>query len=336
MKTPEKVGVISGSETYNLYVNDKKSILNIVYTDAAFWKIADFNFLAGKAFNISDVKNSQLVAVIDEQTKKLVFGDENAIGKIMNLFNKSYKIIGVVKNVDISRQNTYANVWLPITTSEKYMVNDILGAGCNCMLLARNKEQIPLIKEEFSHIIKNFDLGNYEGLTEIDGELTGITFNNKLKRLLNNMFSVRIKENYIYLPGLCSYLFLFHLLPSINLLYIHSSRINERSSEIGVRKSFGGARVNLSGQFIFENVTVSLLSGILGLIFTLLFFWLFNSTRIVPGLHLSINLISLFICFALWLIFGSIYRIITSYKNEQGKYHRCPEPERDTCKHYHT
>ncbi len=97
MKTPEKVGVISGSETYNLYVNDKKSILNIVYTDAAFWKIADFNFLAGKAFNVSDVKNSQLVAVIDEQTKKLVFGDENAVGKIMRFFNKSYKIIGVVK-----------------------------------------------------------------------------------------------------------------------------------------------------------------------------------------------------------------------------------------------
>ncbi len=152
--------------------------------------------------------------------------------------------------------------------------------------------------------MKNFDLGNYEGLTEIDGELTGITFNNKLKSIMENMFSVRIEADYILYLVYAVIFFFFILLPSINLLYIHSSRINERSSEIGVRKSFGGARRKLSGQFIFENVTVSLLSGLLGLIFTLLFFRLFNSTRIVPGLHLSINLISLFICLALWLIFG--------------------------------
>ena len=319
MKTPEKVGVASQPETYNLYVKDKKSRLNVVYTDAAFWEIADFKFTEGKAFNISDVKNSQLVAVIDEHTKKLVFGNEYAVGKIMKFFKKSYKIIGVVEDVDISRQNTYANVWLPITTSEKYMTDDIFAAGCNCMLLAGTREQIPLIKEEFSHIIENFDLGNYDGLTEIDGELTGITFNDKLKSILNNLFSINVKENYIIYLVYAVIFFFFILLPSINLLYIHSSRINERSSEIGVRKSFGGAKQILSGQFIFENVTVSLLSGILGLIFTLLFFWVFNSTRIVPGLHLSINLVSLLICFALWLIFGVSTGLIPAIRMSKVK-----------------
>lgn len=319
MKTPEKTGVVSGSETYNLYVNNKKSILKMVYTDAAFWEIADFKFIEGKAFTDSDIENSQLLAIIDEQTKKLVFGDESAVGKIMKFFKKSYKIIGVVKNVDISRMSTYANVWLPITTSEKYMVNDIYAPGCNCIILAKNKEKIPLIEAEFSYIIKNFDLGGYEGLTKIDGKLTRITFNKKLKSILNDLFSVKIKENYIIYLIYAVIFFFFILLPSINLLYIHSSRINERSSEIGVRKSFGGAKSALSGQFIFENIMISLISGLLGLIFTLLFFWIFNSIRMVPGLHLSINLKSLLICFALWFIFGVSTGLIPALRMSRVK-----------------
>jgi putative ABC transport system permease protein len=306
MKSPEKVGIVSGIQSYNCYINNKKARLKAVYTDADFWEIADFEFIEGKAFYASDVENSQLVAVIDEHTRKLVFGDENALGKTMRFFKRQYKIIGVVKNVDITRQHTHANVWLPITTSDKYMVKDIFGfgTGCTCILLADTKNRIPQIEEEFSHIIKNFQLGSYEGLTKIDGELSTVTYNKKLKGIMNNLFSVNINENYIIYLAYIVIFFFFIVLPSVNLLYVHSSRINERLSEIGVRKSFGGAQRSLSGQFITENITISFFSGLLGLICTFLFFWIINRSQVIPGLYLSISLKSLIICIVLWLIFG--------------------------------
>jgi putative ABC transport system permease protein len=57
---------------------------------------------------------------------------------------------------------------------------------------------------------------------------------------------------------------LFMLLPTINLININVSRIMERASEIGVRKAFGASSWTLVGQFIVENVILTLLGGVIG------------------------------------------------------------------------
>src|SRR5262249_17278022 len=57
---------------------------------------------------------------------------------------------------------------------------------------------------------------------------------------------------------------LFMLLPTINLININFSRIMERGSEIGVRKAFGASSWTLVGQFIVENVMLTLLGGAIG------------------------------------------------------------------------
>jgi putative ABC transport system permease protein len=282
MTTPEKVGVVTGSELFNMYLNNQKTKLKAVYTDGEFWDIANFKFIEGKAFNESDVDNAQQVAVIDEFTKNLIFGDGIAIGKSVKYFRKYYRIIGVVKNVDVTRLRTHANVYLPITTSDKYSKEDIYGAGVCCLLLANSKEQFTQIESEFNHIIKNFQLSDYEGLTKIDGGLRIETFNSTLKSLFRDLFSINMKEDKIIYFAYAIIFFFFILLPSINLLYIHISRINERSSEIGVRKSFGGNKRMLSKQFVFENLTITIFSGILGLIFTLLFCFVLNTSNIIP------------------------------------------------------
>ena len=187
MQSPEKIGVVSERKDYNLYIENEKAKLKVVYTDGVFWEIADFKLKKGKAFNTADVESSQLVAVIDEYTRKLVFGDENAVGKTIKFFRKNYKIIGVVENVDVTRRWTHSNVYLPVTTSEVYSKKDILTSGIYCFLLAGSKENIPQIKAEFDYMIDNFQLGNYEGLTKIDGELRSDTFNRALQSFISLM-----------------------------------------------------------------------------------------------------------------------------------------------------
>jgi putative ABC transport system permease protein len=55
-------------------------------------------------------------------------------------------------------------------------------------------------------------------------------------------------------------------LPAINLVNINLSRIYERASEIGVRKAFGAATRDLVLQFVMENVVLSLIGAVIGLI----------------------------------------------------------------------
>ena len=319
METPEKVGVIAGWNLYNLYQNNRKTKLNVAYTDAGFWDIADFRFVEGKAYNSSDVENMQPLAVIDEFTKKLVFGDEEAVGKSIRIFRIDYKVIGVVKNVDRVRMRTYANVYLPVTTSEALSANDILSSGVTCLIQARSKEQFPQIGSEFNHIIKNFDLSAYEGLTKIEGELRTESFNSYLQSLLSGLLGIEIgKERTIYFAYSIIFFF-FILLPAINLLYIHISRINERSSEIGVRKSFGGNKSVLTRQFIFENITITVISGLLALLFTQLFCLTLNASNLIPGLHLKMNVSSLVLILCLWLVFGVITGILPALRMSRMK-----------------
>ena len=62
---------------------------------------------------------------------------------------------------------------------------------------------------------------------------------------------------------------LFVLLPTVNLVNINVSRIMERASEIGVRKAFGASARTLVGQFIVENVLLTLIGGLIGLVLSL-------------------------------------------------------------------
>ena len=59
---------------------------------------------------------------------------------------------------------------------------------------------------------------------------------------------------------------LFMLLPTVNLVNLNISRIMERASEIGVRKAFGASSRTLVGQFIVENIVLTLIGAVLGFV----------------------------------------------------------------------
>src|SRR5882757_1914908 len=48
LKTPVKVGISSGVNGTNTYVNNKKIAINYKYTNADYWEITDYDFVEGK------------------------------------------------------------------------------------------------------------------------------------------------------------------------------------------------------------------------------------------------------------------------------------------------
>jgi putative ABC transport system permease protein len=82
---------------------------------------------------------------------------------------------------------------------------------------------------------------------------------------------------------------LFMLLPAINLVNLNVSRILERSSEIGVRKAFGASSWALIGQFLVENVVLTLLGGVLGLAVAWALLASINASGLIPYLDLAMN-----------------------------------------------
>jgi len=108
--------------------------------------------------------------------------------------------------------------------------------------------------------------------------------------------------------------FIFILLPTINLININLSRILERSSEIGVRRAFGASTRVLVVQFIVENVLLTLIGGILAFGLSWGILQVFNTVDIIPYKNLRFNFLIFFFGFAITILFGVISGVYPAWK----------------------
>ena len=83
---------------------------------------------------------------------------------------------------------------------------------------------------------------------------------------------------------------LFVMLPTMNLVTINLSRIMERASEIGVRKAFGASSRTLVGQFVMENVVLTVIGGAIGFVLAIFALRALSAVELVPYFVLDINL----------------------------------------------
>ena len=99
---------------------------------------------------------------------------------------------------------------------------------------------------------------------------------------------------------------LFMILPAVNLVNLNVSRALERASEIGVRRAFGASSRDLTLQFLFENVIVSVAGGALALLMAGFALFVLNRSDVIPYAHFSLNLRIAGWGFLFALVFGVI------------------------------
>ncbi len=108
--------------------------------------------------------------------------------------------------------------------------------------------------------------------------------------------------------------FLFLLLPTVNLVNLNVSRIMERASEIGVRKSFGASSRTLVGQFVVENVTLTLVGGMIGFGLSGAVLYAISAAELIPYAQLRVNL-RVFLCgVGLSVLFGLLSGVYPAWR----------------------
>ncbi len=310
LKTPEKVSINSMFFQVNSYINNRKLALDIKYTDREFWDILDFNFVEGNAFSKQDVKSANRVAVINQNTREQYFGNSEAVGKYIVVDQVKYKVVGVVENVPVLRVQSYADVWVPITLKSQDFNKPGLRGTYFATIKARSAADIDKIKEEYAAMMKQVESMQPSKETKLFS-FPDTFLESFARTFLGNGKDAGVGILYGILTGLA---LLFMLLPTINLVNINISRIMERSSEIGVRKAFGASSSTIIGQFIVENIFLTLLGGLLGFILSAGVLWLINDSGIIVYAELGLNLRVFAIGLLLCLVFGLISGVYPAYK----------------------
>jgi len=310
LKTPVTIAISSGFSGTNTYVNNKKIAVNYKYTNAEYWDVLDYDFLEGKAFNKQQVDNAEKIAVISADMKKAYFGDIPAVvGQYIEADNVKYRVIGVVKNVPITSYMTYSDIYLPYTVSKNgdYKNNKGYQGYYFGILLANSPGDVDKLYNEYEEMIrrlppeqKQFDHVYSHADTYIKSYV--------------DSGDERHSGTFIAVTAISIFAFILMILPTLNLVNINITRIMERSSEIGVRKAFGASSRTLVYQFIVENIILTLLGGVIGIILSFVVLQVLNSAHLIANLELSINFTVLFIGLLVCLVFGLISGVYPAWR----------------------
>jgi len=300
LKTPFKLAVYTATETTNAYQKNKKISIDLKYTNLEFWEVYQFDFIEGKAYNKQQITNADKVAVISLDARDKYFGEgSKALGKYLEANNTKYKVIGVVKSAPYLDAYSFSDVYLPYTISNKDLTSHDLTGSFSCTILADSPSDIPAIKEEFNQMVEK--LPRPDKVMDIVNSFADSYAGGFIRSVAGGGVNSGAVKFYLFM-GL--FIFLFMLLPTINLVNINISRIMERSSEIGVRKAFGASTKTLTFQFIVENMILTFIGGILGLVFSMIVIYFINASQITPHLELHINLTVLFFGLCACIVFG--------------------------------
>jgi putative ABC transport system permease protein len=109
-------------------------------------------------------------------------------------------------------------------------------------------------------------------------------------------------------------LLLYMLLPTVNMVNLNVIRIMELASEIGVRKAFGATARTLVGQFVVENVALTLVGGALGFVAAYAVLDGLTASGLLPYARFEMNL-RVFLCgAALAVVFGVLSGVYPAWR----------------------
>lgn len=309
LKTPAKVALASQYMGTNTYVNNKKIAVNYKYTDAAYWEVLDYDFLEGKAFTQQQLANSEKVTVITEDMKKEYFGDvPSVVGKYIEADNEQYRICGVVKNVPVTNYMLYSDIYLPYTVSKTDYKSTGYRGDYIAYIMTASAPDVPVMQKEYIQMISKLPMSDPKEFDHIYSRAN--TFLEAYVSTGNEKQSGMT----IALTAISIFVVFVMLLPTLNLININTTRIMERSSEIGVRKAFGASSGTLVYQFLVENLILTVLGGIIGVVFSVIILQIINHANLIANLTLSINFTVLFVALLICLVFGLLSGVYPAWR----------------------
>ena len=313
MESPECISInVFMNTQVQQYINNKKVNLRIKHVDANFWKILDFEFYAGNAFRQQDIDQAAFVAVVSQATANKYFEEgTDPIGRNIEVDKTSYRVVGVVKEVPLTRLNSSADIWVPLTCTKMNLNDPKLEGNFACMILAKGKKDFERINMELENQLKKvvFPVSSYQKVIHVHAEplleqfVRASPLGGSNKQGMTHFYSL-----------LTIVVLLFMSFPAISLVNLNMNRIMERISEIGVRKSFGANKVRLIRQFLMENILITLMGGVLAMLVTTMIIKGIQYSQLIPGFELFINYRILFWGLLYCLAFGVISGAVPAIK----------------------
>jgi putative ABC transport system permease protein len=217
-----------------------------------FQIVEDYEFAAGVPLSDVDTRERRLVAELGWDVSDKLFGDPaRAVGQRVRIRGQQFTVKGVIaKKGNVLGQSWDGFVMLPFTTFEamygrrqttvisvKMPTAEAVAGGMD-----RAQEAMRIAHRLRPNQADDFSVDTAEGLVAFWKSLTRVLFT-----VVPAVVAIGI------------------VVGGIVIMNIMLMSVNERTREIGIRKSLGARRRDILRQFLAESVTLAVLGGVLGL-----------------------------------------------------------------------
>jgi putative ABC transport system permease protein len=240
--------VVYGNQNWNT---------SITGTTPNYFDIRTWPVQAGSAFSDEEVDLAANVCVLGTTVERILFVDENPIGKTIRIGNLPFRVDGVLesKGQNVTGQDQDDVIFAPYTTVQRkisgitWLQFIAASAVSQEASLAAVAPITSLLRER--HRIRTGDDDDFLIRTQADiADLQNQT-QSTMTYLLGGIASVSL------------------LVGGIGIMNIMLVSVTERTREIGVRMAVGATEDDVRMQFLVEAFTLSMMGGFIGIIFGL-------------------------------------------------------------------
>lgn len=250
---------------------------------------------AGRMFSESEEANGARYALIDKMSIKDLFGsaDAQAVGQTLKIGNDDYEIIGVLESSSLMSYGTM--IYVPYTTAQQRL--GIMGSSLEITAFAREGVDIEaLVATTTTTIAQYFSLS--------EEEVYVFSFDSIIREMETTMASFSL------LMGSVASISLF--VGGIGIMNMMLTNVTERIREIGLRKSLGARRRDVTKQFLLEAIMLCVVGGIVGIFVGLATAWGLSflvemmqpGMEVSPSLSLPVVFGAVAVCVVIGLVFG--------------------------------
>lgn len=230
--------------------------------DAGFWKVFTFRFLNGKPFDEASVEAELPIAILTESLAKRIFASTDVVGQYISYDGKDMQVVGVVADVTGTTPATAADLYIPLyyggaNRPSKYDMG-LLGS-VSIYMTAPTQEDVETLRTEVIDVLNRYD--------QEDKQFSHFWMNQPDVWWKSTFRDACSNEPDIpgIIRGILYMLLALLFIPAMNLCGMISSRMDERMSELGVRKAYGATNAGLISQVLTENLLLTLVGGLVGL-----------------------------------------------------------------------